>query len=154
MESTTGTFLVTHTDDDSGILQDIHSRQVYPLAECDSLAEGELIEGTITPQPPLEVAWQIEHVTRQYAVDIVVQSDSPSDQAVDLAGRTEPGDLAREPLASGGELHVLVVDPDQVDEAIDDVRDDLETVARAARLGADRVELRAGDGFLSVRYLV
>jgi hypothetical protein len=40
-----------------------------------------------------------------------------------------------------------------VEEAVEDVRIDDQTVARAARIGIERVEIRSGEDFLSVRYL-
>jgi len=48
---------------------------------------------------------------------------------------------------------VLTVPEERTDQAAADVVEDQETVARAARLGVERVEVRAADGVVSVRYL-
>ena len=55
--------------------------------------------------------------------------------------------------AGEGELHVLTVPEDGTTDAVADVLDDEETLARAARLGVRRVEVRGESGVVSVRYL-
>jgi hypothetical protein len=50
-------------------------------------------------------------------------------------------------------VHVISVPPERTEQAATDVVEDGATLTRAARLGVERVEVRADEGVLSVRYL-
>lgn len=158
MDPVRGTYLVTHSDredeqgDTSTVLQDVETGQIHPITG-QSFPAGEIIEATLVPEPPLEVTWTVDTIDRQYAIEITVLDEGPDDHARTIAADTTTGQLHREPLDGGGELHILPVPAEQRAAAIEDIRTDDETRARAARIGATRVEIRAGEEFLSVRYL-
>ena len=61
--------------------------------------------------------------------------------------------MTRRERAGTGELHVLTVPDGETEAAVADVLEDEATLARAARLGVERVEVRSEPGVVSVRYL-
>ncbi len=153
MDATTARFLVTEADDETAVLRDVETGQVVTIDEHPdpALERREVIEGTLAPKPPTEVVWEVESVERRFSVDVIDSDLEPTAQAREIAADLAPGDLETRDRAGDGEIHVLgVEDPDA---AARDVLEDAETVARAARLGAVRVEVRRGEAFLNVRYL-
>jgi hypothetical protein len=101
----------------------------------------------------MTVAYSIEELDSRRTIPVERSPESPTKQEREIAADQPVGELTREPRAGEGEIHVLTVPEEQTDQAVADVLDDPQTVARAARLGVDRVEIRAEGGVLSVRYL-
>jgi len=150
----TGTFLVTAADDDSAVITDVDDGQVHTLAENPGVEVGEAIEGTVAPEPPLEVAWQLTELTERWTISIEESGESPTTLAHDLAAEQAVGELTRRERAGTGEVHVLTVAESETDAAVDDVLDDTEGLrSRAARLGVERVVVRSAPGVVCVRYL-
>jgi hypothetical protein len=149
----TGTFLVTHADEGSAVLRDVEDGQVHTLAAHPGLSPEEVVRATVAPVPPLEVAWEVVEVDERRTVPVEESSESPTRQALNLAADQSAGEVTRRERAGEGELHVLSVPPERTAEAAADVVADEATRSRAARLGVDRVEVRAADGVVSVRYL-
>jgi hypothetical protein len=150
---TTGTFLVTEADEDAAVLRDLETSQIHPLVENPGFAAGAIVEATLAPDPPLEVAWRVASLAEHREIPVERSPERPTRQARELAAAQAVGDLTREERAGEGEVHVLTVPADRTEAAAEDVLADEATVARAARLGVDRVEVRAADGVVSVRYL-
>ncbi|MFB6178107.1 MAG: DUF5812 family protein [Halorientalis sp.] len=148
-----GTFLVTHADEESAVVQDVTDSQVHTLADNPGLHEGEVLEATLEPEPPMEVAWQVTALDEQRTIPVEHSQEPPTQQARELAADQQIGDLTTQDRAGEGELHVLTVPPNQTADAAEEIVADEETVARAARLDVARVEVRAEDGVVSVRYL-
>jgi hypothetical protein len=150
-----GVFLVTHADSDSAVLRNVESGQVHALASNPGIEEGDVIDGAVGSEPPLEVAWNLTNVESRRSIPVERGEEPPTSQEREIAADIAVGEIAREERAGTGELHVLSVLPEEVDEALTDVLDDEETLARAVRLGVDRVEVRSDreEGVLSVRYL-
>lgn len=155
MERTEGTFLVSEADDASAILTDVGNGQVYTLAEQldPPLSAGEVLVGILQAEPPMDVAWTVDAVEDRRTIPVEESPEAPTKQERDIAADQAVGELTREPRAGEGEIHVLTIPDDRTDQAVTDVVDDPQTVARAARLGVDRVEIRAEGSVLSVRYL-
>ena len=155
MTEKTGTFVVTHAERDSAVVQDVDTAQVHTLSSNPGLETRDVVEATVAPDPPLEVTWQVIEVADRRQIELVDSDLEPTVLARELAADADIGDLIREERAGTGEIHVLCVPADGLDEAASDVLEDLETVSRAARLEAVRVEVRrsAEDEVLSVRYL-
>ncbi|MFB6172245.1 MAG: DUF5812 family protein [Haloarculaceae archaeon] len=147
-----GTFLVTHADGESAVLRDVVDSQVHTLADNPGVETGEVVEGRIAPEPPMEVAWRLVSVEDRRTVPVERSPEPPTRQERDLSP-DEPGEIATTDRAGEGEIHVLRVPAEGTDEAVDDVVADEATLARAARLDVSRVEIRAEDGVVSVRYL-
>jgi hypothetical protein len=153
MSEKTGTFLVTHADEESAVLRDVEDSQVHTLSSNPGVEEDDVVTATIAPDPPLEVTWQVIEVAERRAVALVDSDLSPTQQAVGMAEGQAVGDLVREERAGTGEIHVLKVPEGTADEAAQDVLEDEATLARAARLDAVRVEVRSADDIVNVRYL-
>ncbi|WP_323675343.1 DUF5812 family protein [Halorubellus sp. PRR65] len=156
MTETTATFLVTEADADSAVLRDVDAGQVYTLADNDSEFEPEMVVGaTVKPVPPMDVVYELVDVDYARHVDVVDTDLSPTKQAMEAAESLSVGEVERIEREGTGELHVLSVPPEDTEQAAQDVITDAETVARAGRVGAVRVEVRrdADAGVLNVRYL-
>jgi len=153
-DSKTSTFLVTHADDESAVLKDVHDGQVHTLASNPGVEIDDAIEGTVAPDPPMEVSWQITEIDERRSLSIAESEEPPTAREQELAADQPVGELTTEPRAGTGELHILTVPEDTTATAVDDVLDDREaTLSRAARLGVNRVEVRSEPGVVSVRYL-
>lgn len=153
MSERSGTFVVTESDPDSAIIRDVETAQLHTLSTNPGLEAGDILEATLAPEPPMEVTWKLSDWERR-TVEVVDSDLEPTGQEREVAAETEVGDVARIDRAGTGEIHVLPVPPGEVEAAAEDVLADAETVARAARLEAVRVEVRRSkDGVVSVRYL-
>jgi len=148
-----GTFLVTHADEGSAILRDVEDGQVHTLSANPDLTAEEIVEATLRPEPPMEVTWEIVEIEREQAIPVEESPETPTRQAREIASDQSIGAVTRRERAGKGELHVLTVPADRTADAVADVIDDEATLSRAARLGVSRVEIRADDGVVSVRYL-
>ena len=149
----TGTFLVTHADEGSAILQDAASSRVHTLASNPGLTSETVVEGTLRAQQPFGATWEL--VERETVKEIPVETTdlSPTRQSREAAQQQAVGELTRIERAGEGELHVITVPEDETDGAVADLRDDETTHLQAARVGADRVEIRSAPGLVVVRYL-
>jgi hypothetical protein len=158
-ESTEGerkesTFLVTAADEGSAVLKDVHDGQVHTLSSNPGVEVHDAVTGTVAPDPPMNVSWQLVDIDRRWAIAIEKNDESPTAHVRELAADQATGDLHREERAGTGEIHVLTVPEELTEQAVDDVADDVETtLSRAARLGVDRVEIRWAPGVVSVRYM-
>lgn len=156
MTATTATFLVTEADADSAVLRDVDTGQIYTLGDNDAGYEPETVVGaTVEPAGAMGVVYEVVEEDYARRVEVVDSDLSPTKQAMDAAADLDVGEVERIEREGSGELHVLAVPPEDTEQAAQDVIDDEETLARAARLGAVRVEVRrdADAGVLNVRYL-
>lgn len=155
-----GTFVVTHASESSAVLQDTADSQIHTVESPPELEAGDVLEATVEPVPPMNATWRIVEVDEQRTVPIARSAEPPTRQAIEAAAGQDVGELTCIERAGTGELHVITIPDGHADQAVADVLDD-ETglTARAARLGVDRVEIRATDGdedepgVVSVRYL-
>jgi len=148
-----GTFVVTEADEETAVVRDVADGQIHTLASNPDLTVEEVVEGTLEAQPPMEVTYELVELDRQYAVEVGRSDEPPTQMARDLAAEQAAGEVTTRERAGTGEVHVLTVPAEDTDSAVGDVLDDIATVERAARLGVERVEVRADDGAVSVRYL-
>jgi hypothetical protein len=149
----TGTFLVTEVDAESAVLRDVSDGQVHTLGSNPDLSVGEAVEGTLAPEPPMDVVWSVEAIERRFTVAVGEHDEPPTQRARETAADQPVGEVTTHERAGTGEVHVLTVPEEQTASAVADVRDDEATVERAARLGVERVEIRSEPGVVSVRYL-
>jgi hypothetical protein len=150
----TSTFLVTAADEESAVLKDVTSGQVHTLSSNPGVAVDEALEGTVAPDPPLNVSWQLVEIDRQWCLSIDVSEETPTTWAREAAADQPVGGLSRKERAGTGELHVMTVPEDGTERAVADVVEDREaTLSRAARLGVARVEIRSEPGVVVVRYM-
>jgi hypothetical protein len=141
-------------DDESAVLKDVHDGQVHTLASNPGVETDDAVEGTVAPDPPMEVSWQLMEIDERRPLSIEDSEEPPTARECELAAEQAVGDLTKEPRAGTGEYHVITVPDDETDAAVEDVYEDRETtLARAAHLGVNRVEIRSEPGVVSVRYL-
>ena len=152
-EAVQGTFVVASAEETTAVLQDVHTSQVHTLVENPGLEAGDVLEATIEPQPPMDAVWTVVDISGQRTISVEQSPEPPTRQEQELAAEQTVGELTTRERAGEGEIHVLTVPADQTDQATEDVIEDDATVTRAARLGVNRVEVRAEDGVVSVRYL-
>lgn len=153
-EETEGRFVVTHAEPESAVLKSIDGGQVHTLAENPGVAPGDVLEGTLAPEPPMAVTWRVVEVDSRRSIDVDHSAEPPTEQERALAADQAVGELTREERAGIGEIHVLTVSESETEAAVDDVLDDEATLTRAARLDdVARVEVRSAPGVVSVRYL-
>lgn len=153
MDETTGTFLVTHAEEESAVLRDVETGQVHALSANPDLDAGEAIEGTVAPEPPIEATWELRETTDRRSLSVERSEEPPTRQERTIAAGQTVGEVTRTDRAGVGELHVLTVPPERTAETVEGIVENEETLARAARYGVDRVEVRADEGIVSVRYL-
>lgn len=150
---TEGTFIVTHAEGESAVISDVSTAQVHTLSENPGLEVGEVVEATVAPDPPMGVTFSLVELVEQRTISVEESEEPPTQQEVEMAADLETGDLATTERAGLGEIHVLSVPEAETESAIADVLDDQATVERAARIGVNRVEIRAEAGVVAVRYL-
>ncbi|MFY4813894.1 DUF5812 family protein [Haloarcula argentinensis] len=153
MTAIEGTFLVTNADDASATLRNVADSQVLTLSDNPGVEAGEVVEGTVEPEPPMEVTYTVTEVAERRTIPVETADLAPTTQATEIAADQATGELTTVERAGEGEIHVLTVPEDETAEAAADVVDDEATLSRAARLGVDRVEVRTAEGVVSVRYL-
>ena len=149
-----GSFLVTHAEEDSAVLRDVDSGQVVTLSSNPGVEAGEAVEGVLTPDPPMNVVWQLVEIEERRELALEEGDEPPTRNSLDIAAEQDVGELTRVERAGIGELHVITVPEERTGEAVADVLEDRDgTLARAARLGVNRVEVRSAPGVVVVRYL-
>ncbi|WP_435155371.1 DUF5812 family protein [Haladaptatus sp. DFWS20] len=153
MPEKTSTFLVTHAEEESAVLKDVHDGQVHTLSANPGVESNDAIDATVAPEPPMEMTWDVVEIDDKRPLTVHKSEEPPTVQERDIAEGQDVGDLERTERAGIGEIHVLSVPPEETEDAVDDVLDDEGTLARAARLGMNRVEIRSEEGVVSVRYL-
>lgn len=153
MTAQEGRFLVTHVDDDSAVLKDVDRGQVHTLAENPGVEVHEVVEGTVEPEPPMDVTYRLVDVEDRRNLTVEESPEPPTAQEREIAADQPAGELTTRERAGTGELHVLTVPEEQTEAAVADVLDDEATLVRAAQMGVERVEVRSADGVVSVRYL-
>lgn len=153
MSEQEGRFLVTHADERSAVLKDIDGGQVHTLTENPGVESGDLIEGTVAPEPPMEVAYRLVDLETRRNLTVEESPEPPTRQERELAADQPTGEVIKRERAGEGEIHVLPVPEEQTEAAVEDVLNDEATLVRAARLQVERVEIRSETGVVSVRYL-
>lgn len=147
------TFLVTAADENTAVLKDVNDGQVHTLSSNPGVEVHDAVAGTVAPDPPMNVSWQLVEIERRWSIPIERSDESPTAHVADIAAEQDVGSVHREERAGTGEIHVLTVPEDTTEQAVSDVVDDVEvTLGRAARLGVNRVEIRWKPGIVSVRY--
>lgn len=153
-ERVEGTFLVTAADDSSAVLKNVESGQVHTLSSNPGVERNDVVEGTVSPDPPMNVSYQLVETASRRSLSVERSEEPPTALSEELAESQDVGELTREPRAGDGEIHVVTVPEEGTEAAVDDVLDDEEgLLSRAARLGVNRVEIRSSPGVLSVRYM-
>lgn len=150
----TGTFLVTAADEESAVLKDVESGQVHALSSNPGVSKDEAIRGTVAPDPPMNVSWQLIEIESRWELSVHQSAESPTTNSKEIADERGDGELVRTERAGRGEIHILSVPEDLTEQAVEDVLADREgLLSRAARLDVNRVEIRSAPGVVAVRYM-
>ena len=152
----TGTFVVLRVDEATAMLRSTEGqvvtldREATDGTRLSGLARGDVLEATVETGPA-GVVYRLREVAERRRVEVIDSDLTPTTRSREVAADLPEGGIERFERAGEGEVHVLSV-PD-ADRAAADVLDDDATLERAATVGAVRVEVRRGDGLVSVRYL-
>ena len=152
----TGTFVVLRADEATAMLRSTEGqvitldREATDGTRVPDLARGDVLEATVGTGPA-GVVYRLREVTERRRVELIDSDLTPTTRSREAAADLPEGGIERFERAGEGEVHVLSV-PD-ADRAAAHVLDDDATLERAATVGAARVEVRRGDGLVSVRYL-
>jgi hypothetical protein len=152
-ERAAGTFLVTAVDEGSAVLLDVDGGRVHTLSENPDLERHDAVRGVLAADA-MGVTWSLVEERERWTVSMGESDESPTTMARELAAEQDVGELTRRERAGEGELHVITVPADRTADAVADVLADTEGVlARVARLGVARAEVRSEPGVVVVRYL-
>lgn len=151
-ETREGTFVVLRADEGTAMLRTVEGQVItLDLGEDDpDLVRGEVLSATVETGPA-GVTYRLREIAERRHVELVDSDLTPTTRSRETAAELPAGEIERFERAGEGEVHVLTV-PDPESAAADVLADDA-TLERAARLGAVRVEVRQGEGMVSVRYL-
>jgi hypothetical protein len=153
-ERAEGTFVVTHADEGSAVLRDVHTNRVHTLSSNPGFAAYDCVEAELAADGPMGVTWTLREERDRRRIEVSAVDAEPTRQATEIAADQSVGELTRRERAGEGELHVITVPDGETEAAVEDVTDDREsTVSQAARLGVRRVEVRSAPGVVVVRYL-
>lgn len=139
---------MVHVDEESAVLREVSSSQVYTLADHPGFTPGEVVVATLSSAAALEAVWTVDNAD-PYPLEVAASATPPAAGTRAAVADQPPGTLERLDR-SWGELHAIAV-PDAA-AAVEDIVADPATKARAARLGAHRVVVRGADGIVGVRY--
>jgi hypothetical protein len=156
-EEVTGKFYVKYAQEKSVTLHDVDTAQICTLVENPGFERHEIVEATIESQPPMGVSYLITELDAHYAVPVEESPEAPTQQVLDIAvEELGEGDAVPIEREGKGEIHILRVGTERVEQAIEDLLDDETTYKNAARFeNVERVEIRSAsdEGVISVRYL-
>lgn len=154
-ESAAGTFYVKYANETAVTLHDINSSQIFTLIENPGLEPRDIVEATLVAQPPMEVSYLIDELEAHYTIPVEVSEEPPTEHVREIALQLDAMEAVAVEREGEGEIHVLRVEPEDVEQTAEELPEDEMTYKNAARYGVDRVEIRTDedDGFVSIRYL-
>jgi hypothetical protein len=150
-----GVFYVKYAEGVSATLHEVNTGQIYTLIENPDFERHEIVEASLIAQPPMEVSYLIDELDSRRTVPVEMSPESPTSQVTKIAGDMEPGQAVAIEREGEGEIHILRVESDEVDETAAELLDDEMTYKNAARYEMERVEIRTDDedGAVAIRYL-
>jgi hypothetical protein len=150
-----GTFYVKHVEDVAVTLHDVNSEQIITLIENPGFEPKEIIEAKLVAQPPMEVSYVLEELEDQRSIPVEESPEPPTQQVQDAGEKLDGMEAVAIDREGHGEIHVLKVDPDRVDQTVEELPKDDMTYKNAARYEVGRVEVRSDEdaGIVSIRYL-
>ncbi|MXR52587.1 hypothetical protein GRX03_13330 [Halovenus sp. WSH3] len=154
-ETKSGTYYVKYAEDEAVTLHDVNTAEICTLIENPGVETHDIVEATLVAQPPMEVSYFVKELTDHYTIDVERSPEPPTTQVMEISeemGRDEVIAIDRE---GEGEIHILKIDPDLVEQTADSLDDEENPYKNAARYGVNRVEVRTDEesGVISIRYL-
>lgn len=154
-ETTTGTFYVKHVEDAAVTLHEVETTQVVTLIENRDFERHEIVEASLIAQPPMQVSYRIGELADRWKIPVERSPEPPTANASNVAGELDEGDAIAIEREGEGEIHILRVPPEGVEDTAEELLEDEMTFKNAARYGVDRVEIRTDEdeGIVTIRYL-
>lgn len=154
-ETETGTFYVKHVEESAVTLHEIETTQVFTLVESRDFERHEIIEASLIAQPPMQVSYLIDELTDRRKIHVEYSTEPPTKNAMRVAEELDEGDAIAIEREGEGEIHVLTVPPEAVEQTVEELPEDEMTYKNAARYDVGRVEIRSDEeeGIVSIRYL-
>jgi hypothetical protein len=154
-ETTTGTFYVKHVEESAVTLHEVETKQIVTLVENPDFEVHEIIEASLVAQPPMQVSYRIGDMAERWTIPVETSPEPPTTRASKVAGELDQGDAIAIEREGEGEIHILNVPVDHVEQTAEELLEDEMTYKNAARYGVERVEIRTDEdeGVVTIRYL-
>jgi hypothetical protein len=153
-ETTAGTFYVKYATDVSVTLHEVDTGQIFTLIENPGVENHDIMEASLVAQPPMEVSYLVEDLEEIYTVPVETSPEPPTQQVQEIAAEMDEMEAVAIDREGEGEIHILRVDPENVEQTAEELHEDEMTYKNAARYEINRVEVRTDEsGIVSVRYL-
>jgi len=154
-ETSSGTFYVKYATDVSVTLHEVNTGQIFTLIENPGVEDHDIVEATLEAQPPMEVSYLVDELESIDSVPVETSPEPPTRQVRQAAAEMDEMEAVAIDREGNGEIHVLRVDPENVEQTAEELHEDEMTYKNAARYDAvNRVEIRTDEsGIVSVRYL-
>lgn len=153
-ETASGTFYVKYATDVSVTLHEVNTGQIFTLIENPGVENHDIVEATLEAQPPMEVSYLVDELETIYTVPVETSPEPPTRQVEQIADEMDEMEAAAIDREGEGEIHILRVASDNVEQTAEELHEDEMTYKNAARYGVNRVEIRTDEsGIVSVRYL-
>lgn len=154
-ETISSVFYVKYATDSSVTLHDIDSEQICTLIENPGVENHDILDATIVAQPPMEVSYFVDELHDHYSIPVEISSEPPTSNVRELATDMDEMDAVAIEREGEGEIHILRVDPENVETTTEELLEDEMTYKNAARYDVGRVEIRSDEekGIVSIRYL-
>lgn len=153
-DTASGTFYVKYATDVSVTLHEVDTGQIFTLIENPGVESHDILEATLEAQPPMEVSYLVDELEATYTVPVERSPEPPTRQVQEVAAEMDEMEAVAIDREGEGEIHVLSVDPEDIEQTAEELHEDEMTYKNAARYGVNRVEIRTDEtGLVSVRYL-
>jgi hypothetical protein len=103
----------------------------------------------------MEVSYLVDEMDDHYSIPVETSPEPPTSHVRDIAMDLDFGESIPIDREGEGEIHILRIEPDDVERVADELHTDELTYKNAARYAVGRVEIRTDDedGVVSIRYL-
>ncbi len=154
-DTAAGTFYVKYAEESAVTLHEVESGQIFTLIENPGVEAHDIIEASLVAQPPMEVSYLVDEMDDHYSIPVETSPEPPTSHVRDIAMDLDFGESIPIDREGEGEIHILRIEPDDVERVADELHTDELTYKNAARYAVGRVEIRTDDedGVVSIRYL-
>lgn len=154
-ETKSGTYYVKYAEEKAVTLHDVETTEICTLIENPDVETHDIIEATLIAQPPMEVSYLIKELDDRYSIAVERSAEPPTTQVMEISEEMDQEEVIPIEREGEGQIHILKLDPELVEQTADSLDDEENPYKNAARYGVDRVEIRtdADEGVISIRYL-
>lgn len=154
-ETASGTYYVKYATDSSITLHDVDTAQIFTVIENPGVESNDIIEADLMAQPPMEVSYLVTELHERKTIPVTRSDEPPTQQILEAGERMDVGQAVAIDREGTGEIHVLRVEPNRIEDIPEELEADEMTYKNAARYGVNRVEIRTATepAIVSIRYL-